>query len=71
MRWTWPVFTVNVDIFTSINFRAFPKIGNFAQIYIRVFNIVASMWYYARYFQDVHIFRGHLINVNNAKICPS
>ena len=30
-------YTVNVDIFACINFRAFLKIGNFAQINIRVF----------------------------------
>ena len=35
--------TVYVDIFACINFRAFPKIGNFARIYFRVFDIIASM----------------------------
>ena len=35
--------TVNVDIFACIHFRAFPKIGNFARIYFRVFDIIASM----------------------------
>ena len=38
-----PGYTVNVDIFACINFRAFPKIGNFARIYFRVFDILASM----------------------------
>ena len=40
------VNTVHVDIFECIHFRAFPKIGNFARIYFRVFvkkNIIACM----------------------------
>ena len=35
--------TVTVDIFACIHFRTFPKMGNFTQIYIRIFDIVASM----------------------------
>ena len=34
---------MNVDIFACINVRAFPKIGNFAQINIYVFAIFASI----------------------------
>ena len=45
---------MNVDIFACINFRAFPKIGNFALI--RDFDIFASMWHYTCYSHDVHIF---------------
>ena len=37
--------SVNIYIFASINFRAFAKIGNFAWIYIRVFDIITSIWY--------------------------
>ena len=48
--------TVNVDIFACIHFCVFPKIGNFAEIYIRVFNILASMLHYKSYFHDIHIF---------------
>ena len=51
----WPT-TVNVDIFSCIHFRVFPKIGNFAEIYIRVFDILASMLHYNSYFHDVHIY---------------
>ena len=47
---------MNVDIFVCIYFLAFPKIGNFARIIIRVFNMFASMWHYKSYFHDVHIF---------------
>ena len=47
---------MNVDIFACLNFRAFPKIGNFAQINNRDFDIFASMWHYTCYFHDVHIF---------------
>ena len=36
-------YTVNVDIFACIHFRTFPKIGNFARIYFRVFDIIAPM----------------------------
>ena len=35
--------TVNVDIFACVNFREFPKIGNFARINLSVFDIFASM----------------------------
>ena len=35
-------YTVNVDIFGSINFREFAKIENFAWIYIHVFDNIAS-----------------------------
>ena len=48
--------TVNVDIFTCINLRAFPKIGNFARIYIRVFDNVASTGHSKSHFHSVHIF---------------
>ena len=48
--------TVNVDIFAHVNFRAVPKIGDFAQKNIHVFDIFASMWHYKSYFHDVHIF---------------
>ena len=47
---------MNVDILACINFRAFPKIENSAQSYIRVFDIVTSMSYCKSYFHDVHIF---------------
>ena len=47
---------MNVDIFACIHFRAFPKIGNFTQIDIPVFDIFASMWHYKSYFHDVHFF---------------
>ena len=46
--------TVNVDIFACINYGTFPKNGYFAQIYICVFDISASMWHYKSYF--VYIF---------------
>ena len=36
--------------------RLFPKIGNFAEIYICIFVILASMLHYKSYFHDVHIF---------------
>ena len=48
--------TVNVDIFASINFRAFAKIGILARIYIRVFDIIDSIWHNKSYFRDVLIF---------------
>ena len=48
--------TVNVDIFACKHFRAFPKICNFARIYIRDFDIFAPMWHYTCYLHDVHIF---------------
>ena len=48
--------TVNVDIFACTHFRAFPKIDNFAQINIRVFDIFAIMLHYKSYFHDVHIY---------------
>ena len=47
---------VNVDIFASVNFRAFSKIGNFAWIFISVFDIIASIWHNKGYFHDVLIF---------------
>ena len=43
-------YTVNVDIFVCIHFR------DFAEIYIRVFDILASMLHYNSFFHDVHIF---------------
>ena len=52
---TSPLFDY-CDIFASINFRAFPKIANFARINIHDFDIFASMWHYTCYFHDVHIF---------------
>ena len=49
--------TVNVDSFACVNYRAFPKISNFARIYIRVFGIVASMGHSKyHFFHCVHIF---------------
>ena len=48
--------TKKVDIFASINFRAFANIGNFAWIYIRIFYIIASIWHNTIYFHDVLIF---------------
>ena len=47
---------MNIDIFACVNFRVFPKIGNFAEIYIHVFDILTSMLHYNSYFHDVHIF---------------
>ena len=47
---------MNVDIFAHVNFRAVPKIGDFTQKNIHVFDIFASMWHYKSYFHDVHIF---------------
>ena len=45
---------MNVDIFAYINFRAFPKIGNFAQIYFRVFFILLPLrLYVASYFHYI------------------
>ena len=49
--------TVTVDIFACIHFRAFPKIDNFAQTYICVFDIAASMWHNKSSFHDVYISR--------------
>ena len=47
--------TVNVDIFTCINFREFAKIANFAWIYIRVFDNIASRWHDNSYFHVEYI----------------
>ena len=49
------MYTVNVDILACIQFRVFPKIGSTAEIYIRVFDILASTLHYKSYFHDVHI----------------
>ena len=46
---------MNAYIFAYIHFRAFPKIGNFAQIYFHVFDIATSMWHYKSYYHDVYI----------------
>ena len=50
------MFTVNVDIFTCINFRGFMKIVIFACIKIRVLSIIGSLGYYKSNFQCVYIF---------------
>ena len=47
---------MNVDIFACIDFGIFPKIGNFVEIYIHVFDILASKLHHNSYFNDVHIF---------------
>ena len=49
-------YTVNVDIFECINFREFVKICNFAGIYIRVLDNIASKRHDKNYFLVVHIF---------------
>ena len=48
--------TVNVDIFTCINFRGFMKMGNFACIKISVLSVIGSLGYYETYFRGVHMF---------------
>ena len=50
------IYNVKVDILACIHFCVFVKIGNFAQIYIRVFDIVASTWHNQSYFHNVQIF---------------
>ena len=57
--------TVNVDIFACINIREFTKIDNFASIYVRVFDNIASKWHNLSYFHVIHIF------ANIAKICTA
>ena len=47
---------MNVDISACVNFREFAKKGNFAQIYIHVFDIIVSIWANKSFFHDVHIF---------------
>ena len=51
-----PSHTVNVDIFSCINFRVFLEIGNFACIGIRVFSTSVSLGYNKCNFHCVHIF---------------
>ena len=48
--------TVNVDIFTCINFRGFMKICHYACIKIRVLCVIGSLGYYKSNFRGVHIF---------------
>ena len=50
-------YTVNVDIFTCINFHVFIKMGNFSCIKIRVLSIFDSLGCYKSYFRGVHISR--------------
>ena len=47
---------MNVDIFACIDFREFGKIDNFAWIYIRIFDSVASEWDNKSYIHVAHIF---------------
>ena len=48
--------TVNVYIFTCINFLGFLKMGNFTCIKIRGLNIIGTIVYFKSNFRDVHIF---------------
>ena len=48
--------TVNVDIFTRINFRGFMKMGNFTCNEICVLSMTSSLGYYKSNFRWVHIF---------------
>ena len=48
--------TAIVDIFACIHFREFAKNGNFAQIFICIFDIAVSIWPNKSSFHDVHIF---------------
>ena len=47
---------MNVDIFASINFRGFMKLGNFVCIKIHVLCIIGSIGCYKSNFRGVHIF---------------
>ena len=57
--------------FRAYTFCVFPKIGNCAEISIRVFDILTSMLHYKSYFRVVHILCGYFINANNANICTA
>ena len=48
--------TVNVDIFTCINFRRLETMGNFACIAICVLTITVSLGYHISNFRSVHVF---------------
>ena len=47
---------MNVAIFACITFREFEKMGNFAWIYVRVFNVTGSLYRNKSNFHGVHIF---------------
>ena len=47
---------MNVDIFTCIHFRGFPKMGIFARIKIRVLRTFGSLGYHKSNFHGKHIF---------------
>ena len=49
-------YTVNVVIFTCINFHGFMKMGNFACIKIRVFSTNDTLGYIDSNFHSVYIF---------------
>ena len=51
--------TVNVDIFACINLREFAKIDNFARIYIRIFDNIASKGYDKKVFSHCTYFHRH------------
>ena len=48
--------TRNADILACIHFPAYRKLAISRGFIFAFFNIVASMWQYEIYFQDVHIF---------------
>ena len=55
-HFVFKIHTVNVDIFMCMNFHEFAKIGNFARIYIRAFEIIVYIWHNKGCFHDIHIF---------------
>ena len=63
-KYSSTLFTVNVGIFACIHFREFAEIGNFAQIYIRVFDVIVYIWQSKSYFHGKHI----LANISETRI---
>ena len=54
--WDFEPYTVNVDIFASINFRGFMEMGIFVWIRIHALRINRSLGYHESNFHGVHIF---------------
>ena len=52
--------TVSIDIFACVHFREFAKIGNFARIYIRVFDINVYIWHNNSYFHETGIMQKYV-----------